>query len=1081
MKNLFLYLSAAILLLLAGCTPESFEEEHKTGGKDNFITFIAIMPDDSSRTRISLDREDESLDVNPKWEVNDVLHLYAKSGDNIEVQAVTLKASDISNEGKTAAFSVKLPEGEENFSLYGVYGGEIVEGEETKVELPANYASGELSDLPIVLKLEMVDKSRISSDLEVGVEHVGSLFCIQLKNASEARWDNIQQVQLFAESEIGAHIGSNNGAVLFDFVTGEFTNSEPGNALTFALSEAVDIDPDAIQEFWGWFAPNTEKWPEMKLKVIDGSGNELMVSSNSKPERESATPVGKAFYFPALYNGNSLNFNKNISVIADLLDVQFKADGTAIDLSPMNHTVQGISHTYPYAISFNNIYNRYIATFNPIAVGTNYTANKGSFFRINYDDNFIQRLADGHTLECLVKFDVDYSEGGGKTAKILSTQENGGTGLQVSAGEGGLAFIPFVGSDYVRTYSYIYPDDKSWYHLVGVWDKEKGKSIIYVNGEKKNEIDANGVYTPTHADARWIAIGGDPGKKDILQAASMGSVAVARMYDRALEDADVEKLWSEFKHGEGIQDGPEKEEVHLEGTVSCNGIGVKNVAVSDGFNVVKTDENGYYSMMSEKKTGFVFISVPGNYESIKAPNSNIPQFFKRFTDNGSQNEQIDFELVNAPNEEHILLTMADMHLANRTNDLNQFRSGFLEDVNDLIQSYKTTGKKVYGLTLGDQSWSSYWVSNSFFIADAMKEVQKIDCPIFHVIGNHDHDPYVGNNDYLASLAYREVSGPTYYSFNLGNVHYVILDNMFYINDGGSSGVKGKENYTATVVKDQIEWLKKDLATVTDKSKPLVIAMHVPMHGHPALDSNGAQVDSYRLTNASELMSCINGFSDAKIITGHTHVNFNVTVSPSVKEMNIGAVCATWWWTGEPRHAGNHVCKDGSPGGYGVWENNAKRTSYYYKGIGHDRNYQFRTYDLNTVLIDERFIPAYPQKATALASYAGVYGISNTNNEVLINVWNYNRNWKVEVAENGLPLNVTRIEGLDPLHIVSYEAQRLNNNATPTSSFVSVNTTHLFKVKASSTSSTLVIKVTDDGGNVYTEEMERPKIFTLDMR
>ena len=79
--------------------------------------------------------------------------------------------------------------------------------------------------------------------------------------------------------------------------------------------------------------------------------------------------------------------------------------------------------------------------------------------------------------------------------------------------------------------------------------------------------------------------------------------------------------------------------------------------------------------------------------------------------------------------------------------------------------------------------------------------------------------------------------------------------------------------------------------------------------------------------------------------------------------------------------------------------------------------------------------------------------------------------------SGTPLTVTRVTALDPLHIISYEAKRLNAGATPTSSFVTGNTSHMFKVTASGPATTLVITVTDRFGIVYTETMTRPKAFS----
>ena len=97
----------------------------------------------------------------------------------------------------------------------------------------------------------------------------------------------------------------------------------------------------------------------------------------------------------------------------------------------------------------------------------------------------------------------------------------------------------------------------------------------------------------------------------------------------------------------------------------------------------------------------------------------------------------------------------------------------------------------------------------------------------------------------------------------------------------------------------------------------------------------------------------------------------------------------------------------------------------------------------------------------------------------INVFDYDPSWKIEVTENGksLPYEVVKVK--DPLHLAAYEAKRYNENKTPTSSFnaYTVNS-HIFRVQASSATSTLEIKVTDRFGNSAAESMKRPKAFSL---
>jgi hypothetical protein len=519
---------------------------------------------------------------------------------------------------------------------------------------------------------------------------------------------------------------------------------------------------------------------------------------------------------------------------------------------------------------------------------------------------------------------------------------------------------------------------------------------------------------------------------------------------------------------------PDRPGMTIKGIVYSDGEGVPGVVVSDGYEVTVTDGDGIYYLPSSKQNGYVFISIPGNYEV--ANSDNIPQFFRRLA-GGSGVEQHDFSLVQSDNSKHVVVPMADWHLANRNDDLTQFSTGFLPDVNATIAGYTSSGTKVYGVPLGDMTWDLYWYTNNFSIPQYLAEMKKINCPMFNVMGNHDNDPWI-TGDIEAEAPFRDLIGPTYYSFNLGSVHYVVLDNVQYINTGASQGVVGERNYYDVVSSAQTSWLTKDLAAITDKSTPVVIFMHTPLYGNPSLDAGGNQVSNIVLNNGSTLLSIVDDFSEVHIVTGHTHINYTVG-SGGVTEHNTAAVCATWWWTGKTGYAGNQICKDGSPGGYGVWEVDSRDIRWYYKSIGYPQNYQFRSYDLNTVYITAA---AFAPNSTdaALAEYAGVYASPNQVNDVMINIWGYDPHWTVVVTEGGAPLTVERITAKDPLHIISYEAKRLNVGAEPTSSFVTGNTSHMFRVRASSPTSTLEITATDRFGNTYTETMTRPKEFTWSM-
>ena len=522
-------------------------------------------------------------------------------------------------------------------------------------------------------------------------------------------------------------------------------------------------------------------------------------------------------------------------------------------------------------------------------------------------------------------------------------------------------------------------------------------------------------------------------------------------------------------------DIPNLEGKNIKGVVHVDGKGIPDVLVSDGYEVALTDAEGVYYLKSTKKTGYVFVSIPGNHEMVES-DGNLPLFYQNVQSNPGIIDTRDFALREVSNEEHVLLSLADMHLANRNNDLSQFQNGFMQDVNAQIAKLRGQGKRVYALTLGDQTWETYWYSNSFMLPDYVKEIAKLNAPVFNTVGNHDNDPYFAN-DWLAENMYRRILGPTYYSFNLGKIHYIVLDNVEYINNGGAYGVVGDRSYNAKISEDQLVWLAKDLEQLP-ASTPIVLATHIPLHQAPSADKN---MPNFRTSNAQQLIGLLDRFDQVHVLTGHTHVNYRVPRKERLMEHNLAAICATWWWTGRPGYSDNHIAPDGSPGGYGIWKMQGKDICWQYKSISYDSDYQFRSYDLNTVHITaEKYAPKANAAHKALVpQYAFDFARANTNNEVLINVWGYDPNWSISVTENGRQLPVSQVSSRDPLHIISYGMKRLDVNAIPT--FDAANTSHMFKVMTSSPTSTLYIEVTDRFGNVYTENMQRPKAFNYSMR
>ena len=537
------------------------------------------------------------------------------------------------------------------------------------------------------------------------------------------------------------------------------------------------------------------------------------------------------------------------------------------------------------------------------------------------------------------------------------------------------------------------------------------------------------------------------------------------------------------------QDIAVKPGMSVYGWIGSNNVGLPGVVVSDGFEVTTTDANGVYYLPSQKRHGYVFISTPGNYEAPAV--NNIPQFFKRLKASPNIAERADFILTPVDNDRHVVLVFGDTHFdyGNAFNSpvfvpdiMEQFEQ-CLADMNSVIDSYHAAGIRTYLLTVGDMTRESRWYlpDKPFNLNDYAKVMNRFNTVSFNVKGNHDNDQY-SQGDWAGEQAWKDIIGPTYYSFNLGKVHYVVLDNVIWENNGACEGVVGDRSNKGTITDYQIEWLKKNLETVADKSAPLIISMHIPLYDRPNA-SNQADFAYMECGEGQQLVDCLDGFTNVLVLSGHTHLNsrYTPTEYPWLMSHQIAALGGNVWITGQKGWTQNNICPDGSPGGYGVYKIDGKDVQWYYKGVGFDKNYQFRTFDRNSINITaERYAPAANETfAAKVPALAEPYHTPSNDNEVLINVWGYDADWKVEVTEGAENLPVTRISAKDPLFMISNEIMGANKNMVPYAN--AVHTSTFFTVNAKSPTSTLYIKVTDRFGNVYTETMTRPKELTYDMR
>lgn len=386
-----------------------------------------------------------------------------------------------------------------------------------------------------------------------------------------------------------------------------------------------------------------------------------------------------------------------------------------------------------------------------------------------------------------------------------------------------------------------------------------------------------------------------------------------------------------------------------------NGNGIKNVAVSDGFQVVLTDDKGVYQMVKNENADFVFYSTPAEYE-IAVSYTNYPDFFAKI-DKDQEKFRKDFKLkrLAAVENDFTLICIGDPQC--NTKDLRRFRQ---ETMNDIAATVQASSLPVYGLTLGDV------VSDEPGIFRHMKSnISSAGIPIFHTPGNHDK---VANNGTKPrdAKAYQEYFGPLNYSFNRGNVHFISMDNVIFTNS---------TSYKGGFSDEQVEWLKQDLANVP-KDKMIIFQYHIPIRNGSS-DNRGAVLD------------LLKDYAEVHLMVGHTHYNENYIHSASrnyMYEHIHAATCGSWWHS--------NINGDGAPVGYAVYEiKGSKMANWYYKPVLSDKNDQIRIHKGLTV--DGGKFEEFAYDNT-LAS-----GINVTANTIFANVWNADKNWTIRLYEDGV--------------------------------------------------------------------------------
>ncbi|MEQ8486935.1 MAG: calcineurin-like phosphoesterase family protein [Pseudomonadales bacterium] len=369
------------------------------------------------------------------------------------------------------------------------------------------------------------------------------------------------------------------------------------------------------------------------------------------------------------------------------------------------------------------------------------------------------------------------------------------------------------------------------------------------------------------------------------------------------------------RNGNGVRDPGER--------------GIGGVSVSNGLDVVQTDATGRYRI-SLPAESILFISKPAEFE-VPVNGDNLPQFYYiHYPDGTPPVADFEFPVIDPTGP---LPAAIDFALLPGRKNVKAFRvMGFAdpqartEEFQDQVREDIVNGLvdnpfgAVFGLVAGDVV-----DDNLDLYPRHIAMMGKIGIPLWNVPGNHDIN-FRAPDDRYSTQTYQRYFGPTDFSFNHGDVHFIGLDNVQYKGDG--QGRYDNTIYRGYLSPQQLEWLRNDLKYVP-RDKLIVIMTHISLITY-ALDGQGERFalgDNINTVNFAELLEVLAPFQRVYAIAGHdTSNSWKVKVDHTHNwhgdwfiAHTLAEVRGNGWSSGprDERDVRWATMQDGNPNGYYV--------------------------------------------------------------------------------------------------------------------------------------------------------------------
>ena len=318
----------------------------------------------------------------------------------------------------------------------------------------------------------------------------------------------------------------------------------------------------------------------------------------------------------------------------------------------------------------------------------------------------------------------------------------------------------------------------------------------------------------------------------------------------------------------------------VSGRVLGEGKPLSKVLVSDGCRVGRTNDQGEYQLAMGPDSGrFVFVSTPRGWWS---------DAFHVRVDKAAETGHADFHLspIDQPDRFDFVFT-CDLS-SPKAWAVPKLKASFRE-----INRLQPT--PAFTLVQGD-----LWLHGAGWRQMHEKYLECVtlsEIPVRHGRGNHEYrEPF------------EQVFGPTYYSFDWGQVHFIVLD--------GNQPIPSGSSFYGLVEGSELAWLKADLAA-QPKGKTIIVGVHIPIVStYPArrTDLEREKAPFWQTPNDELLTQLFTRHVVKLVLQGHMHENERITVG-GVEYVESISMCGTWWKNRDAQGLERGV--DGCPRGYRI--------------------------------------------------------------------------------------------------------------------------------------------------------------------